>query len=153
MKIQNIFEKNFNGLLLFNDNTTLNQLLMTTKEKQDIVVAVYRKALGMGVCRTVKEFSELLDMNVSGISSALNGSERHLTDSLVRKVQRWETQYLNGEGAPKPKRPDVVIPAETLDLYNNMARTIADLSDILRRAGIIVGNGLNIQKNYLRDDK
>lgn len=123
---------------------------MTLEEKKEIVVSVYRKALGAGLCRTVKEFAELLEMNVSGVSSALNGSERHLTDSFIAKVTRWERKNL-GEDSMKIKRPDIVIPAETQEMYNNMARAIADLSDILRRAGI--GIPATLQKNFLRDGK
>lgn len=123
---------------------------MTLEEKKEIVVSVYRKALGAGLCRTVKEFAELLEMNVSGISSAMNGSERHLTDSLITKVLRWEKKNLD-EDSMKMRRPDIVIPAETQDMYNNMARAIADLSDILRRAGIGVPTA--VQKKFLRDGK
>lgn len=123
---------------------------MTLEEKKEIVVSVYRKALGAGLCRTVKEFAELLGMNVSGVSSALNGSERHLTNSLIAKVTRWEKNNL-GEETMKIKQPDIVIPAETQEMYNNMARAIADLSDILRRAGI--GIPATLQKNFLRDGK
>lgn len=127
---------------------------MTIEEKQEILVGIYRKALGLGVVKTVKEFAEALEMNVSGVSSALNGSEKHLTKSLITKARRWEERTFPGGELPKQeKRPDVVIPAETLDLYNNMARAIADLSDILRRAGISVGVGSSIQKNFYRDGK
>lgn len=118
------------------------------------MTSIYRKALGLGVVKTSKEFAEALEMNVSGISSALNGSPKHLTESLVKKARRWEERTFPGGELPKQeKRPDVVIPAETLDLYNNMARAIADLSDILRRAGISVGVGSSIQKNFYRDRK
>lgn len=47
-------------------------------------------------------------MNVSGISSALNGSERHLTKSLITKAQRWEERTFPGGELPKQeKRPDI----------------------------------------------
>lgn len=127
---------------------------MTHDERLEILTSIYRKALGLGVVKTVKEFAEALEMNVSGISSALNGSEKHLTKSLITKAQRWEERTFPGGELPKQeRRPDVVIPAETLDLYNNMARAIADLSDILRRSGISVGVGSNLEKNFYRNGK
>lgn len=127
--------------------------MATKDEKLAALTEVYRHALGAGLCRTQKEFAELLGVTSTTLSSAMNGSERHLTDSLVARALGWEARNLNGTEPKKPKRPDIVIPAETQDMYNNMARAIADLSDILRRAGLVVGNGLNIQKNFLRDDK
>ena len=127
---------------------------MTTEERKEILVAIYRKALGLGVVKTVKEFAEALEMNVSTISSALNGSPKHLTESLVKKARRWEERTFPGGELPKQeKRPNIVIPAETQDMYNNMARAIADLSDILRRAGISVGVGSNLEKNFYRNGK
>ena len=127
---------------------------MTHDERLEILTSIYRKALGLGVVKTVKEFAEALEMNVSGISSALNGSEKHLTKSLITKAQRWEERTFPGGELPKQeKRPNIVIPAETQDMYNNMARAIADLSDILRRAGISVGVGSNLEKNFYRNGK
>lgn len=127
---------------------------MSHEERLEILTSIYRKALGLGVVKTSKEFAEALEMNVSTISSALNGSPKHLTESLVKKARRWEERTFPGGELPKQeKRPDVVIPAETLDLYNNMARAIADLSDILRRAGISVGVGSNLEKNFYRNGK
>ena len=50
----------------------------------------YRRAVGAGKCRTLKEFSELIGVDRTGLSSALNGSEKHLTKSLVKKVRAFE---------------------------------------------------------------
>ena len=127
---------------------------MSHEERLEILTSIYRKALGLGVVKTSKEFAEALEMNVSTISSALNGSPKHLTESLVKKARRWEERTFPGGELPKQeKRPDIVIPAETQDMYNNMARAIADLSDILRRAGISVGVGSNLEKNFYRNGK
>ena len=50
----------------------------------------YRRAVGAGKCRTLKEFAELIGVDRTGLSSALNGSEKHLTKSLVKKVRAFE---------------------------------------------------------------
>ena len=57
---------------------------MTDKEYLN---AIYREACYRGLCSSVKGFAELLEVDRSGISSALNGSERHLTKSLIKKVK------------------------------------------------------------------
>ena len=83
----------------------------------------------------------------------MNGSEKHLTDSLIGRVRSWELNNLDGEKQRTLERPPIIIPAETQDMYNNMARAIADLTDILRHAGISVSTTASPQKNYIRDGK
>lgn len=62
--------------------------IMTTTEKQDMLNLAYETALQMGLCATKSEFADLLKVNRSGLSSALNGNEKYLTDSLVAKVMK-----------------------------------------------------------------
>lgn len=64
---------------------------METKEEMQLYLqGAYRRAVGAGKCRTLKEFAELIGVDRTGLSSALNGSERHLTKSLVKKVQAFD---------------------------------------------------------------
>ena len=64
---------------------------METKEEMQLYLqGAYRRAVGAGKCRTLKEFSELIGVDRTGLSSALNGSEKHLTKSLVKKVRAFE---------------------------------------------------------------
>ena len=49
---------------------------------------IYRQLLNAGVVTTKKEFAQMLGVNDKGLSSAMNGSERHLTESLVAKAVR-----------------------------------------------------------------
>lgn len=46
----------------------------------------YQKALSMGKVHNKKEFSELVGISRTSMSSAFNGDERYLTDSLISKV-------------------------------------------------------------------
>lgn len=141
------FEKSLTG-------THQHTIPMATKqEKLDTLQDVFRRAQGAGICRTQKEFAELIGVTHTTISSAMNGSEKHLTDSLIGRVRSWELNNLDGEKQRTPERPPIIIPAETQDMYNNMARAIADLTDILRHAGISVSTPASSQKNYLRDGK
>ena len=64
---------------------------METKEEMQLYLqGAYRRAVGAGKCRTLKEFAELIGVDRTGLSSALNGSEKHLTKSLVKKVRAFE---------------------------------------------------------------
>lgn len=124
--------------------------MATKEEKLAALTDIYRRAVGAGKCRNQKEFAEILGITNTTLSSAMNGSERHLTESLVNRARAWEAAAFDGERVRQPERPPIVIPAETQDMYNNMARAIADLTDLLRRAGISVPRTAS-QKNEYRD--
>ena len=67
----------------------------TKEEMQNYLRQIFRQAVGSGKCDTIKEFAALVGVDRSGLSSAMNGSERHLTDSLVKKVQAFEQTLQN----------------------------------------------------------
>lgn len=129
--------------------------------KKEYIERVFYEARISGRCKTQKEFATLLGMNPSTLSNALKGDGRYLTDSIVRRVQAWETQVLNGSGPrkdPEPKqeaRPDIVIPAATMDLYTSMAKSIDRLTLLVERLqpGASAFSGAYGQKNYLTDGK
>lgn len=99
--------------------------MMTLEEKTATINKVMQSAMGAGMCRTVKQFAELLGVNKAGLSSALNGDPKNCTDSLVRKVQTWAAANgLNGEPAPQKAQPSVTIPGETIRFFENLSETI-----------------------------
>lgn len=65
-----------------------------TMDKRETLNDIYRQLAGAGVVTTKKEFAQLLGVNDKGLSSAMNGSERHLTDSLVAKAVRLLNERL-----------------------------------------------------------
>ena len=106
------------------------------EDKKDYINRIYRLALGAGLCDNKKDFADLLGMSRTGLSSALNGNEKNLTDKLVQRVRMFaQTQGLEeGKKAPsQPKGEGVFIPPETLDLYTNLSETCRNLSAILAR--------------------
>lgn len=109
------------------------------EDKKDYINRIYRLALGAGLCDNKKEFADLLDMSRTGLSAAMNGNEKNLTDKLIQRVRMFAQS--NGlleekkpEAAPiQPKGEGVFIPPETLDLYTNLSETCRNLSAILAR--------------------
>jgi transcriptional regulator with XRE-family HTH domain len=125
--------------------------------RKEYLERVFYDARLLGLCKTQKEFAELLGMNPSTISNALKGEDRYLTDSIIRRVQAWELQVLQPrkESTPEPaqpQRPDIVIPAATMDLYTSMAKSIDRLSELVERltAGQTAApvQGYTAPKNY-----
>ena len=57
------------------------------ENRTDYLKRIYNLAVLRGLCVTKKEFAALLGVNDKGLSSAMNGNEKNLTESLVKKVQ------------------------------------------------------------------
>ena len=96
------------------------------EENKEYLLRIYNLAALRGLCRTKKEFAALLGVNDKGLSAAMNGSEKHLTESLVRKVRSWATLNQLEDDAPKEPKEQrgVFIPEATQAMFDNMAETI-----------------------------
>lgn len=107
------------------------------ESKQDYVNRIYNEARVLGLCKRQKDFAQLLGMNQSTLSSALQGNGDYLTDSIIRRFKAWEKQVLEPKRGPrpeeKPAQPDILIPAATAALYNNMSETIRIQAEIIAR--------------------
>lgn len=106
---------------------------MTQEEMKNLLWQVYHRALAAGLCTSKAEFSDVVGVGRSSLSAAMNAGDKSLTDSLVKKVSTWA--QLNGlmnepQAEPKPQR-SVIIPEETLELYNNLSETCRNLSALL----------------------
>ena len=134
--------------------------------RKDYLARLLYEARLLGLCKSQKEFADLLGMNPSTVSNALKGDEKYLTDSLYRRARSWEIQVLQPkrEGAgqqPKPKaqadsRPDIVIPAATMELYTSMAKSIDRLTALVERmqpGASAFTAGYTAPKNFQTDGK
>ena len=76
----------------------------------------YQKALAMGKVHNKKEFAELGGMSLASMSSAFNGDERYLTDSLISKVSgcietlELETMFPSIQSVQQKYESQVTIP-------------------------------------------
>jgi hypothetical protein len=132
--------KNFNTATLY-IKPPFTEVIMTVEERQDYLQKVFKAALGAGLCRNTKQFAELLGIDRTGLSTALNGGEHNLTESLIKKTRLWAKAngLEDGDGnilavkQQQPQQQGVWIPPETLELYNNIAATCRNLSEILKK--------------------
>ena len=117
---------------------------MTQEEKKDYLHRVFRAAVGAGICGSVKDFADALGVNRSGLSSAMNGSEKALTNSLVKKVRDWSVS--NGLGEDTPTRtpaPPVTIPGETMRLFETMAETARSQQETIKEQNATISQLVN----------
>lgn len=66
-------------------------------DKLETLKGVYRQLNEAGHVTSQRDFARLLDVNEKGLSSAMNGSERHLTSSLVAKATRLYSELMTSE--------------------------------------------------------
>lgn len=107
-------------------------------EKHEILERVFAAARLRGKCKTQKDFAEMVGVHPSTISLAMKGDEKYLTDKLIRVVTQWaRIEGIDGDPIPQPQardsRPDIVIPAATMDLYTSMAKSIDRLTALVER--------------------
>lgn len=130
------------------------------EDKKDYITRIYKEARLRGLCNTQGEFAQLLGMNQSTISNALKGDEKYLTDNFIRRVKAWAGQMLTERGnetTMQAPAPDIVIPAATATLYNNMSETIRLQAEIIARLQVGIATsvpaGVYAPKNYRTDGK
>ena len=106
---------------------------MTTEEMKNLLWQIYHKACMAGLCSSKSEFAQIVGVDRGSMSTAMNSGGKALTTSLLTKVQMWaQLKGLMNEpqAEPKPQR-SVIIPEETLELYNNLSETCRNLSALL----------------------
>ena len=121
---------------------------------KDYLEKVYNLAVLRGFCRTRKEFAALLGINDKGLSAAMNGKEKNLTPSLLRKVEAWSRDHELEQKTSEPKEPDIVIPAATAKMYENLTETIRLQAEMLSRmqAGTFVAGGYAPKNSRIEND-
>lgn len=98
------------------------------ENKQEYLQSIFDLARIHHLCRSQKEFADLVGVSRSALSSALNGVEAYLTDNLLFKVQLFAKDHglepTKAALAQQPQGPGVFIPEETRAMFDNMAETI-----------------------------
>ena len=105
--------------------------------KKDYLNRIYHLAVIAGLCTQKREFAELLEVNRSGLSSAMSGDEKNLTDSLIRKVKAFAREHGLEGGAPAPAvQPEPEVQREPAQVLRPSFRPVPEreLPPVLRPA-------------------
>ena len=111
---------------------------MEAEKEQDFIQKIYNMARVRGYCTRQKEFAQVLAVNETTLSQAMNGKGKYLTRNLMNRVRAWalEVGLIDRNNEPiEPGQPQggVFIPQETAELYTSMAKSIERLSAIVDR--------------------
>ena len=93
---------------------------MTTDEKKQYIVDSFSTLRSQGVVKTQGEFASLLGIAERSLSSAKNGKEGYLTDSLMSRIKAVMEQYQEKEKADIDTV--IILPTEA------MAGTLGDFA-------------------------
>lgn len=93
-------------------------------DKKETINYLFEQIRSAGYCKTQRDFAAILGINEKGLSSAMNGNEKYLTDSLVKKVTKFYEENVSKEGLKTPAAKTLpVIPTEA------MAGTLGEFAD------------------------
>lgn len=101
--------------------------------------SIYDELRSEGVCSTKREFAELLGVNYSTLINAMSGSPKYANEKIAARAEQLRKNVKTAdpkkwaEPAPAAPRQGIVIPPETLELYNNLSRSVLQLSQTVDR--------------------
>lgn len=125
---------------------------MSEKIDKTELVEIFRDLQKRGVVKDRKQFAAALGVEYTGLCSAMNGNQRSLTASLMAKVKSYYRTVL-GDVPPEPAR-DVIIPASTAQLYNNLVEVVRSQQEtIARLVETLRVPGSPAPKNGLQTDR
>jgi len=106
----------------------------------ELLKDIYGQLRSEGFCATKREFAQLLGVNYSTLINAMSGSPKYANDKIAaraeqlrKNIKEADKSKWNAQDAPAPARKEIVIPPETLELYNNLSRTVLQLSETVDR--------------------
>lgn len=120
----------------------------TAQELEEIFLDLRKR----GICATRKDLAGKIGCSYHQLCSAMNGDPKALTSSLLAKVKSYYRTVL-GDVPPEPAR-DVIIPASTAQLYNNLVEVVRSQQEtIARLVETLRVPGTPAPKNGLQTDR
>ena len=105
------------------------------EKAENRLVQIFEELRSRSLIRTRTEMAELMEVDRTTLSSAMNGLARAYTPSIIVKAEQLRTRLLSGDNhtAPATDNKGVFIPPETLEFFNNLSKTIAHQAAIIDR--------------------
>lgn len=105
------------------------------EELYERLIAAYNTLRSNGRVHSQHDFAVLLDASDTTVSRAFNKDPRYLTRNIVKRAESLVEGNVSEQPTPaKHTEPKgVFIPAETMDLYNNLSESVRILSETISR--------------------
>ena len=95
-------------------------------DKKETINTLFEQIRSAGLVRTQRDLAALLGINEKGLSAAMNGNEKYLTDSLVAKVTKFHEENVPQDNPSGSAKTLPVIPTEA------MAGTLGEFADSVK---------------------
>ena len=95
-------------------------------DKRQRLNSIFEQTRLAGMAKTQGDFAALLGVNRAGLSAALNGDDKYLTDNLMTKAEKLYDANFAEDGQMMPKGTLPVIPTEA------MAGTLGEFADSIK---------------------
>ena len=104
------------------------------EKSENRLVQIFEELRGLNLVRTQKEMAEMMEVDRSTLSSAMNGNTRTYTTSLVVRAEQLRARLLSGDPAPAPPRKvEELSPSEMLRIIGGQADTIRSQQEVIAR--------------------
>ena len=80
----------------------------------EFINQVFEQARAAGMVKTRTDFADMLELNRSTLSAAMNGNEKYLTKSLENRIRQFWDANFDGKGLPIQRGTLPVIPTEAM---------------------------------------
>lgn len=108
------------------------------EKSENRLVQIFEELQGLGLLRTRKEMAELMEVDRTTLSSAMNNNSSTYTPSMIVRAEKLRSRLLSGEPAPAPapappSRVEELSPAEMLRIIGGQADTIRSQQEVIAR--------------------
>lgn len=135
----------------------------TMTEKEKYLGRIYYSACAAGICSTKREFADVLGVDRTGLSAAMNGNPRHLTKNLIEKVERFAKDNGLDDSPKEIRKPeednireniDYILRIYNLSVLRGLCRTRGEFASLLgvsdkNLSSAIHGNPRNLTRPFL----
>ena len=83
-------------------------------DRVEFINQVFEQARTAGLVKTRTDFADVLDLNRSTLSAAMNGNEKYLTKSLENRIRQYWDANFEGKGIPVQRGTLPVLPTEAM---------------------------------------
>lgn len=101
------------------------------EERMDYLKRIMYAARLRGLCNTQKDFARKLGIDPSALSSAMNGNERFLTNSLIGKVKAFAEREGLETAPERGKTESIEVPVAFKEMLDNLSSVLKTQADML----------------------
>lgn len=102
-------------------------------EEKNRIVEIFNELQEKGLVLSRKEFANKMGVNYTNLIGAMKGYEKCLTSQMIARAEAIRRTLLQVDTPQPAPRKEVVIPADALELFTNLSRTVQQQAETIDR--------------------